>query len=287
MGSASLRRQGGPICPLPMDGLSMHVHDFRVEIRDLGPYSTRYTKQGALLQASRRILQAFSAGATTQEIREGVLAGKILHQGSWNTRRHIWSAFQYRFLTGTPTWVLNELVIAATSQDQSRLTSLSYLYFCLRDRLTFDFVTKAIWPNTNTVNFSLDRNDVLTFLDTATEQQPQVRRWTMSTRSKLGSMLLSGLREFGVLEGANKKRISFPPLPSSTAAHLLRLLVSMGLPPSDIVDAPEWHLFLRTGNVALESLRPDASLFGIKLTRSENAFMVELPPEWSAPRADV
>jgi hypothetical protein len=100
-------------------------------------------------------------------------------------------------------------------------------------------------------------------------------------------MLLSGLREFGVLEGANKKRISFPPLPSSTAAHLLRLLVSMGLPPSDIVDAPEWHLFLRTGNVALESLRADAPLFGIKLTRSENAFIVELPPERGAPRADV
>lgn len=265
----------------------MHLRDFGVEIRDLGPYSTRYTKQGALLQESRRIFQAFSAGTTIQEVREGVLAGRILHQGSWNTRRHIWSAFQYRFLTGTPTWVLDELVIAATSQDQSRLTSLSYLYFCLRDRLTFDFVTKVIWPGTTTANFSLDRNAVLSFLDAATEQQPHIRRWTMSTRSKLGSMLLSGLREFGVLEGANKKRISLPTLPSSTAAHLLRLLISKGLPPSDIVDTPEWQLFLQTGDKALESLRADAPLFGIKLTRSEKAFMVELPPEWSALRADV
>jgi hypothetical protein len=265
----------------------MHVNDSRGEIRDLGPYSTRYTKQGALLQESRRILQAFSAGATTPEVREGVLAGRILHQGSWNTRRHIWSAFQYRFLTRTPSWVLNELVIAATSPDDSRLTSLNYLYFCLRDHLTFDFVTDAIWPSKSKVNFSVDGNHVLTFLDTATEQQPQVGRWTMSTRSKLGSMLLSGLREFGALEGTSKKRISVPPLPSSTTAHLLRLLIARGLPPSDIVDAPEWHLFLRTGDVALESLRTDAPSFGIKLTRSENTFMVEIPPEWSAPHADV
>jgi hypothetical protein len=50
--------------------------------------------------------------------------------------------------------VLNELVIAATSPDDSRLTSLNYLYFCLRDHLTFDFVTEVIWPSTSKVYIS-------------------------------------------------------------------------------------------------------------------------------------
>ena len=86
------------------------------DIREVSLYSTRYTKQGALVQETRRILQELSTGVTLPEVRDNVLDGGVVPQKSRNTRRHIWSAFTYRFLTDNPGWVIDDLISAARNQ---------------------------------------------------------------------------------------------------------------------------------------------------------------------------
>lgn len=259
----------------------MNAVDSKTHICEAGLYSTRYTKQGALVQESRRMLQKLSTGATIGELRDGVLGGVVIPQKSRNTRRHIWSAFTYRFLTDGPRWVLDDLVSASRDPDGTRLLSLNYLYFCLRDQFTFDFVTRVVWPNRETPNFSLSRHDVLSFLDTASETQVRIKRWSTSTRSKLASTVLSGLRDFNVLQGVQRKRVSIPDLPPITAAHIVRLLISTGVKNNEVLDAPHWQLFLRNQDSIFELLRRDAAGLGLKLERVGSGIVVETPSQWS------
>jgi hypothetical protein len=257
------------------------------DIREVTLYSTRYTKQGALVQETRRILQELCTGVTLREVRDNVLGGSVIPQKSRNTRRHIWSAFTYRFLTDSPRWVINDLISAASDQDGKKLLSLNYLYFCLRDQLTFDFVTNVIWPNRATPNFLLSRHDVLSFLDVASETQPHVKRWSTSTRSKLASMVLSALRDFQVLEGSQRKRVSIPALPPSTVVHLMRILYCSGLKRDEVFDAPHWQLFLRSQDSILDLLRTDPDTWGIKFERIGGSIVFETPHEWNDPNAII
>ena len=257
------------------------------DIREVSLYSTRCTKQGALVQETRRILQELCTGVTLREVRDNVLSGVVIPQKSRNTRRHIWSAFTYRFLTDSPRWVINELISAASDQDGTKLLSLNYLYFCLRDQFTFDFVTNVVWPNRATPNFLLSRYDVLSFLDLASETQLHVKRWSTSTRSKLASMVQSALRDFQVLQGSHRKRVSIPALPPSTVVHLMRILYSSGLKRDEVFDAPHWQLFLRNQDSILDLLRTDPDTWGIKFERIGGSIVFETPHDWNDPNAVI
>jgi hypothetical protein len=259
----------------------MNAFDSMTHIREVGLYSTRYTKQGAIVQDSRRMLQKLSSGVTIGELQEDVLGGVVIPQKSRNTRRHIWSAFTYRFLTDSPRWVINDLIAAGRDQDSTKLLSLNYLYFCLRDQFTFDFVTRVVWPNRATPNFVLSPHDVLSFLDIASETQQHIKRWSTSTRSKLASAVLSGLRDFNVLHGVQRKRVTIPDLPPSTAAHIVHLLISTGVKSNEVLDAPHWQLFLRSQDSMVELLRRDATSLGFKFGRAGDSIAFDTPAQWS------
>ena len=103
----------------------------------------------------------------------------------------------------------------------TNLFSLLYLHYALRDRLTFDFVTEVLWNKGYQTRPAISRNDVLDLLDAKAPEHPEIGRWSESSRVKLAGNMLSALRDFGVLEGIQKKFLVRPSLPLSTAKHLL------------------------------------------------------------------
>jgi hypothetical protein len=249
-------------------------------IRDESLYSTRYTKQGALVEETRRLFRQLSTGRSIDALRDDVLCGSVISQKSRNTRRHIWSAFTCRFLTAVPQWALRDLISAGEEHNASTLLSLNYLYFCLRDRFTFDLVTELIWTNAGNSSYTLDQHNVMSFLDQASEAQQQIARWSSRTRSKLASMVLSALTQFGVLEGTRRKRVRIPDLPPSTIRHVLRLLTWRGVSSRELLEAPEWRVFLRTQESLLNLLRTSNQAVGISVERTGDVVVIETPQEW-------
>ena len=216
-------------------------------IRDTGPYTTRNTSKGALIDETGRIVGALEADLSLGEARRRALDGGLLAQRARDTRKRIWRLVHYRLLSHRTSWVLADLKQTHGRGIYSEeFVSLLYLHYALRDKLTFDFVTQVLWDQWRRGERSVSSEDLLSLLDRASAEQPQVSRWSTSSRQKLGTGILAALRDFGVLSGKVRKTVSRPPLPAGTAGHLCRLLMQEGLRGNGVLNAVDWRLFLRT-----------------------------------------
>jgi hypothetical protein len=250
-------------------------------IRDAGPYSTRNTAKGALITEAGQVVAALTRGMTVDQVRDAVLSGSLLTQRSVNSRKGIWDRIHYRYLTHRLDWVMASLIDAFKNGAHApEFTSLLYLHYALRDRLTYDFVTEVLWHTGNKTRPLVVRNAVLDFLDHQRPEHPEIERWTESSRVKLAGNMLSALRDFGVLEGIQKKFLVRPPLPLSTAAHLLRILTAEGNRGREVLENSTWRLFLLSEQEVAATLANLAREGEIHFEKVGTTVVLQTPKHW-------
>jgi hypothetical protein len=254
----------------------------RVMFRDVGDYSARNSSKGALLEEATRVFQALAAGATLDVVRDGVLRGTLLTQRSTQNRRRIWTTIHHRYLQGE-SW-LTDVLTKLSNEDPygAEYVSVLYLLYALRDRLTFDFVTIILWQNSGRARTPVSRNDVLDLLAQSAATQPQIGRWSEATRVKLAGSLLTALRDFGLLEGQQKKILVQMTLPLSTAEALVRVLVREGLRGRQIIEDRAWRLFLLREADVVQVLSKLANAGVLRFEKAGATVVLETPTAWEA-----
>lgn len=247
------------------------------QIRDTSPASSRNTSKGALVGESYTLFSAISNGLPLSDVRASVVAGEVIQKRSYQTRRKIWDAIWRRYLSVCAEWVGGSLAEATGSGLQSaEYLSLAYLYFALRDRLVFDFVTQVVSDKWQRQATAIDRSDVLDFLKQQADEFPQIKQWRESTQKKLASNTLSALRDFGVLRGIQKKYIQRPTIASETVFHLLCILMAEGLRGQAILSAPDWRLFLWSETDVVSALSELAQKRWIRFERVGRTVILEM-----------
>lgn len=256
----------------PEKDLSSHYHD-------TSPYRAR-NMIGALLIESEKVFGCLEAGHSLEEIREMALHGTLFTQRALLSRKRFWTMLQGRYFK-LPKWALDELIEAYRSCPHGReFVSLLYVHYALCDRFTFDFITRVLWEKWSLQQFNVANDDILKMLDDCAEAEPQVTTWTEATRVKLAGIILSSLRDFGVLEGKLKKRLVKPVLPLKTAEHILRILTAEGVRGNDVLTDPTWRLFLCTEDEVAHHLQHLALKRIIHFERAGRTVVLQTPDEW-------
>lgn len=247
--------------------------------RDVGALSARNTSKGALLAEAHAVFRALDSGASVAEVQAACLSGRILRQRTRETRRHIWKALHHRYFAwNPPRWVLADLTDAAQGEaTDARFVGLAYVHYARRDRLTFEFVTQALCALWKARALEVRRDDVLDFLADCGSREVHVKGWRETTRKKLAGNVLTALRDFGLLEGVQRKKIRRPIVPPEVALHLCRLLYGEGLRGRAVVEAPDWRLFLwepHDVNLALGGLAQQRHL---RFEKSGRTVVLDVP----------
>lgn len=253
------------------------------KLRDSGPYSARNSSKGALIDEAARVFGAIASGASLDELRERILTGALLSQRSAQNRKRILTSLQQRYLISKARWLTDLLAEkSALGSHDPEFTSLLYLLYALRDRLTFDFVTSVLWAKGHNSRPVISRNDVVDLLKQAAGRQPQIERWTESTRIKLAGSILTALRDFGILEGKQKKVLVRPFLPLATAEALLRVLTVEGCRGRQAIQDSTWRLFLLTEQEVASTLAKLAQQGRIRFEKAGATVVLETPREWES-----
>lgn len=253
----------------------------QVTFRDVGDYSARNSSKGALIEEASRVFQAIARGSSLELVREEVLRGSLLAQRSSQNRKRIWTSINHRYLSSDDAWLTSLVSDKSTKGSHStEFTSALYLLYALRDRLTFDFVTKVLWPKGHASRPTISRNDVLDLLATAIPDQPQIDRWSESTRIKLAGSVLTALRDFGVLEGKQKKFLVQPHLPLSTAEALLCILIQEGCRGRQVLASTTWRLFFLSEADVAQVLSRLAQKGTIRFEKAGTTVVLETPAAW-------
>lgn len=233
---------------------------------------------GALVKESVTVLGALQDGASVEEVRDHALAGVLFHQRSWQTRRRFWHAIHARYLGDRDQWVIDALCRAAPGGPHDpTMLGLLYLHFVLRDRLTCEWVLRAVWSRWQKGNRRIVRADVLA--DLAALLEGIDVRWTEASRSRLATSLLSALRDYGLATGVQVKQLRRPVMTPEVVSHLLRVLVQQGVRGTQVLVHPYWALFFRTPDDAAGELASLAQLGVIRFERAGSTVVLETP--WS------
>ena len=216
-------------------------------------------------------------GFTPVELREKALRGQMFPRASYENRQRIWDNLHYRYFTLGDARIPAGLGVATTSGANSpEFVSLAYLYFALRDRLTFDLVTRLIWERWLARSVAVSVADVLEFLERESDRHPAVKKWKPSTRTKLAQSILAALRDFGVLRGIYAKQIQRPVVSPETVFHLLCVLLAEGTLGRAVIEAPDWRLFLWSEDDTAKALADLAQRRWIRFERSGRTVILEL-----------
>jgi len=196
---------------------------------------------------------------------------------SYENRQRIWDNLHYRYFAPNVPLISAGLAAATTAGANSpNFLSLAYLYFALRDRLTFDVVTRLIWERWRGRSLAISVADALDFLDRESQNHPAVRKWSPSTRTKLVQSILAALRDFGVLRGIYSKQIQRPAVSPETVFHLLCVLLAEGRHGRAVIEAPDWRLFLWSEDEVAKALAEVAQRRWIRFERGGRTVILEL-----------
>jgi len=216
-------------------------------------------------------------GLDLADLHEAVLRGQVFRKASHAARRMTWTAIYHRWLAVCPSWIAQSLVAASEAGVRSeQFTSLTYLYYALRDRLSYGFVVGPLWRKWKMRDPQVSPSAFLSYLDEQAATEPVIRKWREGSRRRLAGSNLSAFRDFGLLRGTRKKYIQRPLVHPETVFHLLVVLIAEGKHGRDILDAPDWRLFLWTESEVAAALADLAQRAWIKFERGGRAVILEL-----------
>lgn len=246
-------------------------------IRDVEPISARSSAKGSLINELFTLCQALSNGLAFNQLREEALNGRIFIKNSFETRRSIWNHLKRRYLFLGDSWVIRDLVEASNQGiDSNDFLSLSYLYYVLRDNLTYRFITGPVWNKWTRKIVTIEREDVFRFFDKESERNPQINAWYESTKKKVANNTLSSLRDFRVLSGVRRKRIQHFNASSRTVLHLLSLLIYEGLKGENLIQSPDWHMFLWSEGDVVRALNELSHKGFVKVEKGDRSIILEI-----------
>jgi hypothetical protein len=225
------------------------------------PYSSRIIKAGALLADTTLLLSHWDASVSSADNLDRIRNQNLFGKASRSRVEDILAIFRQRYLSDPGVAVaLSALVQAHVHLEIVR--PLLYFHSCQSDRLLHDVVVRKLEPKWAAGEFEVNVPEIESVLDRWADEGLTVGTWSPPTTRRIAHGLLATLRDFGILEGAARKRLTHPYLPPEAFAYIALYFRRGGTSGRALVDDPEWRLFF-LGPDAVERLFVESQQRGL------------------------
>lgn len=207
-------------------------------------YTSGLSAKGALLEETLVVLRQVDQGVPVDEIRQSVLVDDLLGKETRSTRESVWKCIHVRYLNDTDR--AQKLARMTTRAPDRQTACLVMFYeFCRANPLLYDVTRYCIYPRYAEGFVGVDKALIQHYLDQVSGEHPEVTTWSPQTRGKIVSNILAILRDFGLLEGVQRKQFARLYVPPPAFVYGLYRLMEDGLvTPSAILEALDWRVFL-------------------------------------------
>ena len=153
--------------------------------------------------------------------------------------------FLPRYVNGYPEghWIfLKKLIKANVSRDILR--PILYFYGAINEHLIKDFVEKVLLPRYKKGILEVDSQDVCSFINHGIDDESIPVKWSESVSKRVASGLFAALKEFGILEGGRRRKISPKFIPLPVFVYIAFFIFKEGIVGKKIIHHDYWNLFL-------------------------------------------
>jgi len=207
------------------------------------PYTSRLAKGGALLADMRLLVRIWEEGAWGDQCKHLILENVLGKRTKARAVDVCSRAFAHRFLRGDPAQAWK--IVRPLEDREVPLEILKPVYYWItarNDALLYDYIIDEILPRSKSPDMSVRVDETARWINKIISGQKQA--WTETVTLKVARGLLAALRDFGILEGASKKRIAPVYLPVESFTYLAFLIHKLGSSGERLIKHPDWKLFL-------------------------------------------
>ena len=212
------------------------------KVRSGAPYTSRILKAGALIGDTKTLLSHWDVEATVDENVTRIHRDNIFGKASRSRVEDILAIFRRRYLSEKS--VTAALVALVRRRfPPAALDRLLYFHSAHADRLLHDAVTEVLVPMRERGLVDIGVHDFQRPLIEWVKQGKTVSSWSETTILRVAQELLATLRDFGVLEGAAKKRIAPAFFPVESFAYITFYLKQHQPSGAKLIGLSDWKLF--------------------------------------------
>jgi hypothetical protein len=206
-------------------------------------YTSALSSKGALLEETQAVLRRIDQGHSIEDVRSTVVDQDLFGKASRSTRQSEWERIQRRYLTDPDhARTLARMVIHAPDRQTEKL--VLFYEFCRSTPLLYDVTIECIYPRYAEGFSGIAKSDIQQYFEEIAPAHPEIAEWSPQTRQKVISNALTVLRDFGLLEGTQRKTFSRLYVPPSAFVYVLYRLAEDGLTaPRQLLEAQDWRLF--------------------------------------------
>jgi len=205
-------------------------------------YSSKIIKAGALLADTKTLLAHWDVAGSVLGNMNRIQRENLFGKASRSRVRDVLAIFRQRFL-GEECVTRALVVLVEKWLSAAALDRILYFHAARADRLLRDTVTEILMPLQARGIAEIDVLEIQRPLKKWVDAGKTTDKWSDTTIVRIAQGLLSALRDFGVLQGAVKKRMAPAYLPVAAFAYVAFYLKQHQPSGAKLVELPDWKLF--------------------------------------------
>ncbi|MBN2318807.1 MAG: DUF1819 family protein [Acidobacteria bacterium] len=185
-------------------------------------------------------------------------------------------AFRPRFIQGSPpnAWRLAK-VLGHQNADLHIIRPFYYWITARSETTLYSFVTEVVYARSRSPEREIRIEEAISWL--SHQLTLAGKTWTPTVVKKVSRGMMAALRDFGILEGATRKKVSSINLFPDAFTLIAFCLNEMGATGRDLIKHPDWRLFL-LGENGVENLFLECHQHGwLKFESAGNMWRTEFP----------
>jgi hypothetical protein len=251
-----------------------------------GLYRARINRGGALIADSRRLLAGWDDALDLDDNCQRAIEENLLGKGSRKQAREVVSNIRWRYLEDADRRDgLVRLVRAPGHGDT--FTRVLYYLAATGDPVLYDSVTEFVAARFASGFSEVSQAGMMEQLGEWVGEGRSHVVWNEETTERVAQGVLSTLRDFEVLEGSKRRRITPPYLPDAAFALVAFLIHQKAQSGERTIADPDWRLFF-LARPAVERFMAEANqLHYLRYAASGNVVRIEFPAGTFAGEVDV
>jgi len=243
------------------------------------PYSSRNSSKGALLTEAKILFSYLAKGNSLDSARQAIFEDNIFAKKTHQTRKRCWEILHSRYFSQQEDLEKIHPIIALFRSNASEKIKQGVLYyhFAISDLFSYEVTTELIYDLYRRGLTNIAPRDIHEFLDLRKKGRPEINKWSPQTRLSLASHYLSAMRDFGILEGKNQKRIHRPTVEEDLFLYILTYLRDCCKSPRSILANEDFKLFLLSQQEVESKLLETQRNGRIKFQKAGHIVSLELP----------
>jgi hypothetical protein len=209
--------------------------------------SSSIAHHGAYIWETKRLLETYIEHESYDAVKKAVLENNLLRKSSESYRKNILQEISRRYDLDREGYTETPLVRAFKRPLTESLQEWILYYEFSREPIVTLLTTEFLYPEFHTGALTLQKEDVVEFLNQPGGEFPVIDSWSENTRLRVAEHYLAAMKNFDMLKGSKQKEFKYVYPPDELIVYVLYSLFEQDVTTADaVVEHPDWKLLLLT-----------------------------------------